>query len=164
MNFIKFYENNDKNINIKINDTDYDIVILDSIHLKFKLSNTDKWAIPLHIRQLSNEMTDQLKKKGIIINNSFVTEDKQHDLMFSKLKDKLDEISKLVSISDDNELKTDLNYIVSLLKKKEQEYSETDIDLANAIQDLEINIGSNENDYAKKLKDLIKNILKKDEK
>lgn len=61
-------------VTVDVGGYDYDIVIMDSTHLKFKPKGSENWAIPLHIRQLSDEMTTSLKDKNLIINNSFVTE------------------------------------------------------------------------------------------
>jgi hypothetical protein len=92
----------------------------------------------------------------------FYTEDKKDDIIINKLRNNIDNISNIISDVDNEELNADYNRVRSLLDKKDKEYSETDIELINAIQDLEINIGSNEKEYAIKLKEIIKNILAKD--
>lgn len=66
--------NEEKIIKVNVDDparTIYDIVVIDSTHIKFRIKGTKKWAIPLHFGQVGDEMMKGLKIVGAVKNNSF---------------------------------------------------------------------------------------------
>lgn len=56
---------------IKLNGTEYEIVIMDSTHLKFRIKGTENWAIPQHFNQVGDDMMAELKKQGLVNGNFF---------------------------------------------------------------------------------------------
>ena len=64
-------EAKEKIITIDINGDDWEVVIIDGTHIKFKMKGMKVWAIPLHFQQVSDDMMDALKKKGVVKDNFF---------------------------------------------------------------------------------------------
>jgi hypothetical protein len=56
---------------IKLNGTEYEVVIMDSTHLKFRIKGKENWAIPQHFNQVSDDMMAELKKQGLVNGNFF---------------------------------------------------------------------------------------------
>lgn len=64
-------ESDAKSIEINLNGTEYEIVIIDSTHLKFRIKGTENWAIPQHFNQVGDDMMAELKKQGLVNGNFF---------------------------------------------------------------------------------------------
>jgi hypothetical protein len=58
---------------ITLHDTQYEIRVIDSTHLKFRIINSEQWAIPLHIQQLSDDMHNALTEQNAF-NGNFLRE------------------------------------------------------------------------------------------
>jgi hypothetical protein len=51
---------------------EYEIVIMDSTHLKMRSKGINSWGTPLHIAQVDDEVVDQLREKGLMKGNALV--------------------------------------------------------------------------------------------
>ena len=58
---------------ITLNDYKYEVVIMDSTHLKFKGELSNGWSIPQHINQVSDDMLSELKNQGVVEGRFFIT-------------------------------------------------------------------------------------------
>ena len=74
---------------ITVGDNNWDIIIMDSTHIKMSLRYSDgkqNFGIPLHINQLSPDFINALKAKGLIKGNYFVEDSKTKDSLFKGQK------------------------------------------------------------------------------
>ncbi len=56
-----------KTVKLKYNNYDYDVRLIDSTHIDFRIpSISSLWTIPLHIRQVNDLMLIELDKLGLI--------------------------------------------------------------------------------------------------
>lgn len=91
---------------VTVNTGDYEVQILDGTHLQYRLMGTEKWAIPLHIAQLSPEWIKQLKAKGLTTDDGrhFVMEARSVTLVVKSANSKaLSEIMDFIKKYDDVE-------------------------------------------------------------
>jgi hypothetical protein len=75
-------------VSILTSQGDYDVEIMDSTHLKFKLKGRDNWATPLHFNQVPEEMMSKLKDKGLVEGNFFKDAEPDPDEKIAELEDK----------------------------------------------------------------------------
>lgn len=52
----------------------YEVVIIDSTHVKFKSDQSKQWGIPQHINQVCDDILSELKKQGVVKGSFFITE------------------------------------------------------------------------------------------
>ena len=74
---------------ITVGDNNWDIIIMDSTHIKMSLRYSDgkqNFGIPLHINQLSPDFINALKAKGLIKGNYFVEDSRAKDSLFKGQK------------------------------------------------------------------------------
>jgi hypothetical protein len=72
--FSKFMStlNEAKTHHINIGGTEFEIEIMDSTHLKFRIRGSNNWSIPQHFAQIDDAMMAELKKHGIAGDRFFI--------------------------------------------------------------------------------------------
>lgn len=60
------------NYHISINGTEFEVEIMDSTHVKFRIRGSNNWSIPQHFNQVGDEMMAELKKHGIAKDRFFI--------------------------------------------------------------------------------------------